>query len=60
MYVDEIAKEGNCALCNQKYSDYGNNGDPVSDGRVCDACNTVSVIPARFEALTLGGVRQIP
>lgn len=37
-----------CAICSKDYGKYGNNGDPVVDGLVCDQCNTEKVIPARL------------
>ena len=29
----------NCKLCSRHYDDYGNNGQPLCKGRVCDECN---------------------
>lgn len=29
---------------------YGNNAEPVNNGRCCDFCNRVYVIPARVKA----------
>ena len=42
-----------CIIC--KYNDigeYGNNADPVKEGRCCDWCNARYVIPARLRVLT--------
>lgn len=36
-----------CALCGKEFKGYGNNGQPLVDGTVCDECN-VEVIKARI------------
>jgi hypothetical protein len=41
---EEIAKQGNGW-------EHGHNADPVADGRCCDVCNTMSVIPARLKRM---------
>ena len=46
-----IGKKKNCAICGKPYGKYGNNGMPVTDGRVCDYCNDTEVIPARLKQL---------
>lgn len=38
-----------CALCGKDFKGYGNNGQPLVDGTVCDECN-VEVIKARLSA----------
>ena len=30
---------------------YGNNAQPIADGRCCDSCNQHEVIPARLEEM---------
>ena len=40
-----------CVICDEHFTGYGNNADPVKDGICCDACNTNSVIPARMSEL---------
>ena len=50
----EYLKEENnqtkkCALCGKEFKGYGNNGQPLVDGTVCDECN-VEVIKARLSA----------
>ena len=40
-----------CAICNKEYEGYGNNADPIAQGRCCDACNSMYVIPARLKQL---------
>ena len=39
-----------CSICN--YNDigkYGNNAQPINDGRCCDWCNNEFVIPRRIK-----------
>lgn len=37
-----------CAICGQNLDGFGNNAEPVTEGRCCDACNRQRVIPARM------------
>lgn len=37
-----------CSICGKKYDEYGNNAQPVNDGRCCDECNMKVVIPIRI------------
>lgn len=37
-----------CAICGENYYGYGNNAEPVSNGRCCDTCDQVYVIPKRI------------
>ena len=37
------------------YWDEGNNAQPISDGRCCDACDCLIVIPARMSHLGIDG-----
>lgn len=39
----------NCVLCNKPYNGYGNNAQPVKDGRCCNDCNSKIIIPARIK-----------
>jgi hypothetical protein len=51
-------KEPTCSICQQPFSmtncfnpytvKYGNNAQPVNDGKCCDECNRDIVIPARI------------
>jgi hypothetical protein len=48
----------NCVICNDKIGvdpisgwDGGHNAEPVAEGRCCDACNTMEVIPARLQQI---------
>ena len=40
-----------CAMCRETIRCYGNNGNPLVDGDVCNDCNA-SVVAARFRAMT--------
>lgn len=37
-----------CSICGKNYEGYGNNVQPVNDGRCCDKCNLETVIPRRI------------
>ena len=48
----------NCVICNDKIGvdaisgwDGGHNAEPVAEGRCCDECNTMEVIPARLQQI---------
>jgi hypothetical protein len=41
-----------CSICGADYEGWGNNGWPVNEGRCCDHCNGVVVIPARLAQLS--------
>ena len=56
-----------CCLCmkeiEKKYNkegkmiwDSGNNAQPLADGRCCDKCNMIKVIPARLKNIKWRGV----
>lgn len=38
-----------CSICRQPYQGFGNNAQPVNDGRCCDRCNQGVVIPHRLK-----------
>ena len=40
-----------CKICGVPYSGYGHNGQPTVDGRVCDDCNFMYVIPERINQM---------
>jgi hypothetical protein len=40
-----------CSICKGPIIGYGNNAAPVNNGRCCDECNAMVVIPARIVAL---------
>src|SRR5262245_25894541 len=37
-----------CSICRGSFEGYGNNSQPVNDGRCCDICNRAVVIPVRL------------
>ena len=39
-----------CSICKNKLAGFGNNAQPVNNGRCCDDCNEAHVIPARVRA----------
>ena len=48
----------NCVICNDKIGvdpisgwGGGHNAEPVAEGRCCDQCNTMEVIPARLQQI---------
>ena len=44
----------NCSICNNKINDrFGNNAQPVNNGRCCNDCNSTVVIPARIKEMIL-------
>ena len=43
-----------CSICHADWHGYGNNAQPINNGRCCDECNMLVVIPARI-ALIYGG-----
>ena len=38
-----------CSICGKNYEGYGNNAQPVNNGRCCDECNITIVVPRRFQ-----------
>lgn len=38
-----------CSICGKPYEGYGNNANPVNDGRCCNECNTKIVVPRRIQ-----------
>ena len=40
-----------CCFCGVDYGRYGNNAQPLFDGRCCNDCNTELVIPARISMM---------
>lgn len=41
-------KKNICSICGKEYQGFGNNAQPVNNGRCCDKCNSNAVIPARL------------
>jgi hypothetical protein len=51
-YEQGHEKQKICALCKNKWDcEYGNNGKPVCDGRVCNECDKNVIIPFRIKNL---------
>lgn len=40
--------KGKCVFCKRTITNYGNYAEPVKNGRCCDLCNELVVIPARL------------
>lgn len=40
-----------CSICGDPYRGFGNNAWPVNDGRCCDVCNALRVVPLRIARL---------
>lgn len=40
-----------CCFCGKEAGKYGNNAQPLKDGRCCSVCNKTKVLPARVEAM---------
>lgn len=38
-----------CVLCKKEYEGYGNNAQPLKEGRCCDFCNETKVTPERLK-----------
>ena len=34
----------NCSMCNENIEGFGNNAQPINDGRCCDDCNILVII----------------
>ena len=42
-------EKNKCVLCGKVFEGFGNNPQPLADGKCCDSCNFLKVIPARLE-----------
>ena len=42
-----------CSICQLEYTGYGNNAQPINDGRCCDRCNSMVVVPARLNRIMM-------
>ena len=41
-----------CSICKDELDDkFGNNAEPINDGRCCNLCNEFFVIPSRIEEI---------
>ena len=54
-----MAKKTNniCSICGQEYYGYGNNAQPINNGRCCNECNRTKVVPFRI-AMMCGIVKN--
>lgn len=48
----EKMSEKTCSICGAKFTEYGNNPAPFGEGRCCDDCNWLLVVPVRILRLT--------
>ena len=40
----------NCSICKNKINGkYGHNAQPINNGRCCDTCNLMYVVPTRMK-----------
>ena len=46
-----------CSICGQEYYGYGNNAQPINNGRCCNECNRTKVVPFRI-AMMCGIVKN--
>jgi len=46
--IKEEDKVKICSICQRLFKGWGNNAQPVNNGRCCDECNAKVVIPARL------------
>lgn len=44
-----MKKSYTCCFCNKKFNDFGNNALPLKNGKCCDKCNILYVIPVRIQ-----------
>jgi len=42
-----------CTICKETITGYGNNAQPINDGRCCDKCNDSHVVPLRIALLSV-------
>ena len=38
-----------CSICKDNIEGFGNNAEPINNGKCCDSCNFTQVIPARLK-----------
>jgi len=38
-----------CCICGEEAGEWGNNAQPIMEGRCCDYCNETEVIPRRLK-----------
>ena len=47
-----------CSICGKEFQGYGNNAQPVDDGRCCNDCNSRVVIPFRMYSGRLQEIKK--
>ena len=47
-----------CSICGKEYQGFGNNAQPVDDGRCCNECNSRVVIPFRMYSGRLQEIKK--
>lgn len=47
-----------CCICGTIYTGFGNNAEPYKEGRCCDNCNLVYVIPERLKQVEMREVKS--
>lgn len=61
MPVIKMPRRQRCSICNEWFTEFGNNAAPINHGRCCDVCNTIVVIPARIARMARGeNMREVP
>ena len=43
--------ENKCCFCGEGYGEFGNNAQPLNEGRCCDECNIDLVLTIRLKQL---------
>lgn len=52
--MSDYAETGKCSICGKEYTHWGNNAQPINDGRCCDECNATRVVPERISRIAHG------
>tara|TARA_R110000824_G_scaffold129597_1_gene291115 strand:+ start:12381 stop:12650 length:270 start_codon:yes stop_codon:yes gene_type:complete len=48
-----------CSICHMPFFGMGHNAQPINDGRCCNDCNSVAVIPVRLLAIARQPTNQL-
>lgn len=46
--MKNIKQTGKCCLCKYEYTHFGNNPQPLMEGRCCNSCDLTKVVPERI------------
>lgn len=49
--MKDYDETGICSICGGIYTHWGNNAEPINDGRCCDECDALIVIPERIKRI---------